>query len=400
MDSWKKEGFLKLVLHREPAWVRNLHNGRRVEKKEGRDGLEKKILWFPFVCWEEEEYHKLRRLSKDDPPHAKSCPGCRFIEHLEGRTDIADDATILKFVGTGRGEVREIMKVDFIGLGDTKRAYQDSFVAKTDYVIPVIPLDDPTRIMLTNEKWSLGKQLYARIKKDIKLYGEEDGDPSKVPVAYTFEYDDGTQTYGVSRLEKVKITEEIKALWEAPAPDAARFVSRGNPKRLLEAFTDAAEAAEMEFPLDAIFEPALKAWDDNEDQEESTSFNPDEIEEGAKPAVKKGANKAEKPPTRKPPKKVPVTKVEKDEPPEVEAESEEDVDPAPKKPTRGAKKPPATKPVLVPPEEEVKIYECEVCKGDFPSNVNVCPSCGAEAFEEGEEPPPAAEKKTKPLGKF
>ena len=105
---------------------------------------------------------------------------------VEERDDIADDDVIFLFKGSGRGETREIQKVDFLGLSDTKRGFQDNFSAKTDYVIGVIPLDDPTAVKLTNERWSLGKSLIGRIKKDRKIYGDEE-DPAKKPISYTFE---------------------------------------------------------------------------------------------------------------------------------------------------------------------------------------------------------------------
>ena len=58
LKSWKKEGVLKLVLHREPPWIRQIHNFREI----GEDDRGKtRVEWFPFVCWEDEEFHKARR---------------------------------------------------------------------------------------------------------------------------------------------------------------------------------------------------------------------------------------------------------------------------------------------------------------------------------------------------
>lgn len=404
LDNWKEAGFLKLVLHKDPPWIRDLHNFRRIFKKEGKDGIEKKVLWYPWVCWEEEAFHKLTRMSKDDPPVAKLCPGCRLFAHIRGRDDLKDEDVIFRFVGTGRNELHEIMKIDFIGKGEGKLSFKDDFTPRTDYVIPVISLDDPTKVAITNEKWSLGKALYNRIKKDRQLYGADDGDPSRTPIAYTFEFDKsatGASAYSVSRLEKVTITDRIRELWESEAPDASKYVNRGNPKKLLEEVQQAMEAAEMEFPLEEIFAPSLQAWNDDEDSDESTSFDPAELDkEEDKP--KKGQRMS--PPPAKPKAKETERKpkAKKPEPePEPEAEPDADVDPAPEKPARPARaaKKPAPPPEPEPePEEEVQIFACSECDADFPSNVDTCPSCGAKD-DGAEEAPPAPEKK-KPLGKF
>jgi hypothetical protein len=365
LDSWKSEGILKCWLHREPPWERRLHNFRRMEVVEDKGGPKKKILWLPFSCWEGDEYHRRRRSRREDPIPASICPGCKLIEHLEERDDIADDDVIFLFKATGR-EKREILKCDFIGQGDTRDSYMDDFTAKTDYILAVIPDDNPVDVLLTNEKWSLGSALLARIEKDCKLLGDDEGDPERTPICYTFEYDDKAQKYGVSRFPEAKLTDEIQRLWEGPAPDATRFAEMGDPKQLLESMTAAMEAAKMEFPLDDIFAAALSEWEKRED-----SSKEEESKGGGSKSSKGGGSKSSKSTTKgetSKGKKNGETKPTK-----------------PTKPTRGTKKKEEPEPEPEPPKDEV-VYSCENCNGDWPESEPKCPHCGAEAEVDGEAP--------------
>lgn len=379
LDSWKEDGLLICVLHRDPPWMRGLHNFRKIVKEETKDGVTLKVAWFPFVCWEDDDYHRLRRLEKKNPPQAKKCPACRLIEHIEQRDDLADDEPIFIFKA-GRDK-REIVKVDLIGKGEGKQSYQDDLTCKTDFVLPVIPYADPSRgVCLTNEKWSLGQALISRIKKDISMYGEEEGDPEKTPIVYTFEYDKKNQKYGVSRYAKPVITDEIRALWEGPSPDADRFVRHGNPVALLEAMKVGIVVDNV--PLDEIFAPAIADWDGEE--EERADFDPDKLED-EKPQAKTKANGHAKTP-EKPQREAKVDK------PATEKASEKSEEKPAERPTRATRK--ADPPPPPPPKKDVIVYACEACGADWPEDQPKCPGCGLEAAPAEPEPPKAGKGKS------
>lgn len=367
LDSWKKTGMLKVWLHKEPPWMRTLHNFRRVQVEETRDGIVKKILWLPFVCWETEEYHKLRRFKEPRP--ATTCPACKLIEHLEKRDDLADDEVIFTF--TAGRERRDLRKVDLIGKGESRSAYQDDLTAKTDYLIAVIPEEKPDGVYLTNEKWSLGAALAKRIERDMKLLGEEDGDPSRKPICYTFEFDKDSQKYSVSRYPEAKLSDAVLKHWEGPGPDANSAINRGNPKTLLEAMK---VGLQIELPLDDFFAAAIASWS----EKDATDFDhPEETEaEGVEAKGDKGDKKgsAAKPPKETKPKE-PAAKPPKEEAkPEPKPAAKEE----PKKQTRAAAKPePKPEPPPPPPEPEETIYACEVCGADWPESKPACPNCGA-----------------------
>lgn len=151
LKSWKKDGVLKLVLHREPPWIRQIHNFREIgEDDRGNERVE----WFPFVCWEDEDFHKARRFG--DQTQEPKCPGCRLIDKVRSLLESKElDENVVLFAFADR----KLVASDFVGEGKSRDSYQDDFTAKTEYIIPVIPLDSPKAVVLTNEKWSLGKAL-------------------------------------------------------------------------------------------------------------------------------------------------------------------------------------------------------------------------------------------------
>ena len=388
LESWKEEGILICWLHREPPWTRILHNFRRLEVEETRDGVARKIAWLPWVCWEEEGYYKARRFEKEKAPGAEFCPACRLIEHLESRDDLADDAVIFEFKASARDK-REILKVDLIGKGAAKNSYQDDLTGKTEFVIPVIPALAPEKgVCLTNERWSLGQALSDRIVKDIKLYGDEEGDPQRTPTCYTFEFDSKQKKYGVGRYEKGKLTDEIRKLWEGPSPDAAPFVRYGNPKVLFEAMKG---ALVVDLDLEAIFAPSIADWEKG--KPEDIDFDPAKLE-AENSAVQRAAasrsSKAEKP---APEKEKPAPEKEKPAP-EKEKPAPEKEKPAPEKESKvpppsgpsGAPPPRPTRPTA-PPEKKVIVYACEACGADWPEDKPKCPSCGLSAADEPADPP-------------
>jgi hypothetical protein len=339
LDSWKNDGVLKVWLHRSPPGMRALHNFRQiVTDDKGKDA----IRWFPFTCWEDDDYHRQRRFGEG--AEANICPGCKLLEHLEARDDLSDDDLIFKF-RAGR-EVRDIIRVDFEGRGKSKTSFQDDFTPRTEFVIAVIPADKPDAIYLTNEPWIIGSKLRARIVRDVQLDGDEDGNPMVRPLCYTFEKDGdqrGAAAYSVSRYDRAKVTEEIEELWGSEAPDMMPFISGGDPHKLRKAMED---SAEIDLPLDDIFAAAVEQW--GAKQADDVSFEPEEIEKD-EPPKKRAAEKTTA-------KKITAKKTK----------------------SRGAKPNPTKK---------VELLECDSCGADWPEDEPHCPGCGVMAEE-----PPAEEE--------
>ena len=369
LDNWKEEGFLKLWLHREPPYVRILHSFRKVETIEEKDGIKKQIRWLPWCCWEEDDYYRRRRFDKENPPTAELCPSCKLIEHLEARDDLADDDVIFSFAA-GR-ETRNLVKVDLIGQGDTKNSWQDDLTGKTEFIIAGIPADKPEAVLLTNEKWSLGQALLDRIQKDIKMLGEDDGDPEIKPICYTFEYDKGRQQYGVARFPEAKLTDKIRELWEGSAPDAMPFVRRGNPKALLAHMKGSCKVEDV--PLDDLFAASIAVWDKEEKDDPDADFDPEKIEAEAAEEKAKKTN-------RKPPK----ADAKKN------GEAKEAKEEKPKRPVRPAKPKEEPKPE---PKKEGIVFACESCGADWPEEEPNCPGCGCVGADvAAPEPEPKPEK--------
>lgn len=342
--------------------MRHIHNFRRVEIVEDGGTPKKKILWFPFVCWEDEKFHQQRRFEKDDPPEAKTCPACRLIDYFEGRSDLENDHIIFEFKGSGRGDKREIALIDFLGHGGGK-GFQDNFLAKQEYLIPIIEIDDPTAVKLAPEKWSLGKALDKRIKNDQQIYGEDEH-PSLKPIGYTFEYDDEAQKYGVGRLDGFKPSEEIVELWEGEPPDAEPYYRPGNPKTLIEAVRAGSRVDDL--PIDDIFGPALDSWDRDDEEDPALVFPPADADE---------AQEKEAKPQKKPPKKPPSKSA-----PSKATKSSSDKPNGKTKPKKAVKAKPEPEPV----ESEIVVYECPECGGDWPEDDLKCPKCGAESADDDE----------------
>lgn len=380
VKKWQEEGFYKVVLHREPPWERRVHSFRRVEIDEGgKEGPKKRILWYPYVCWEDDNYHRLRNLWKKgrepNEPHAKACPSCLLIEHLEARHDLESDAPIFKFVA-GR-EVRIILKDDFLNLTDSRQAFKDSFVPRTEFLIPHIPVDDPSGVKITAEKWSIGTALRKRIKDDIKIYGSEEGDPSRTPIGYVFSYDKDSQSYGVSRLDKYDAPSQVVELWEGDCPDASRFVAPSNPRILYEQMKGAAELAGCDLPLVDIFAESVRQWKDDEDDDPALVFPPPDADV-PKPTDEEAADVAAETPEEaaarkrsEAAKKAAATRAAKKAAAKGNGAAEPAAEPGPAKKQRKTMQ---TKKKDPPPPKDVEIFECPGCGADWPENLSKCPN--------------------------
>lgn len=283
IDSWKESGMLKGWLHREPPSTRIRHSFREIVREEGKNGVTVKVKWLPWNCWEPESYYKQLRIAEKSAkgkhrlpaPHAQLCGACRFIEHLKARTDIPNDATIFSF-RAGR-ETRDIPKLYLIGKAEGRDAYQDNLTGKSEFILSIIPADEPEKgVCLTNEPWSIGQALAKRISNDLKEDGE-DHHPERRPVCYLFECDRSRTpvSYNVSRYEKAKLTPAIEKLWAGPPPDVEQFTKRGDPKQLRDAM-EAAYVYEDSIPWDEIFGPSIAIWEAEE--EGDTSFDPSEYD--------------------------------------------------------------------------------------------------------------------------
>lgn len=374
LDSWKKDGRLIFFLHPSDPWTRHLHSFRRTVIEETGQGQKKKVLWYPYTCWEPEEFHKARKF-EERPPLAEICPFCRVLDHFAGRDDIDNDGVIFRF-GSGR-DMYEIAKADFLGWSKGRDAYKDKGEANLEYVISVITADDQPKLALTNEKFTIGKKLSARIKKDIEALGDK-ASPLKQPIAYCFEFDKeaaGSDMYSVQRWPEAEVTDEVRALWDSPAPDATPYTEPSDPRLLLKTMQAAAESAGVEdVPWGEIFDEAIAKYaethpdSDDGDDEDSDDEEVEKEEPRRNPPKKtKSEPKGEKAPPKKDEAGARKTASKKEDPPAKEA------------PAKRVKK------AAAPPKEE-ETDECPECGKLVAPTATKCRHCGCEFEADG--PPP------------
>lgn len=345
LDNWKEAGEIGVWLHREPPWMRSVHNLRKIEIEEKDGRIKERIRWLPKVCWEDEDYHRQRRFGNS--PRAQTCPVCKLVEWLEAKDDLPDDEVI--FVYTAGRETKAMIKSDVIGRRGSAESFKSDITAQSEYLIAVIPDKKPDAVYIANERWSLGRSLYDRIERDIANEGADVGDPSARPILYRFEYNKGEpKPYNATSALHKKPPAKVLELWEGPSPDADVFVTPGDPAEIREAFE---QGIQVDAPLDDFFADAVAAYKRRSEANGEMDFPPKE-----QPTAKSKTAQA------KPPKKAPKEKKQRK--------------------TR-ATKTELPKPPLQP---DLEVFECDSCGADWPEDVPACPKCGKEAAESA--PPP------------
>lgn len=269
LEPWRDRGFVLVVLHRLGPWMRRVHNFRRYYDRETPQGVQRKILWYPFVCWQPDEYFRasaIARKEKRAAPVPDRCPFCRMLHHLDRRTDIADDQFVFDFVGHDRRARRQIEKGDFLHRGTSGYAFQDDATPQSEWMLPVIPIENPVGVVIAQERWTLGVALSRAIEADIKTYQVERGDPMRSPIGYRWVHSKNAKpAYTVGRIDGFEPSSEIVELWRGPGIDASSYCRPSNPHILLAAMKS---AAQFQFPWRAIFEPSTDAWGNAESSTE------------------------------------------------------------------------------------------------------------------------------------
>jgi len=295
LDNWRKDpGYIDVVPHRDPPWERYLHNFNQILEK-GDDKTKEKTLslgYLPFVCHEDEAFHKARRFGEAATP--KQCPACKFLDWLEA-SKIGDDDLVFVFE-VGR-TVREYHRLDLLGGGKHRDSFMEDFRPKSDFLLSVIQPKKPDEgVRLTNEKWSLISELDQQIQFDVRELGEDEGDPSRRPICYTFKYNEDARKYGISRNDRVQISEAVRELWAGPAPDVSRFVNASDPYVLLAAFKD---SLQFKVPLEDFFGAACRVWDAAEKKRKEAEPDRGEEEAPTRPPSRRSEEPEEERPARR-----------------------------------------------------------------------------------------------------
>jgi hypothetical protein len=284
--------------------------------------------------------------------------------------------------------------------GLTKRGRQNfghSLDAKQEYIFVVVDHEDiGSGVMLTRESGLLGRKMGEVIAQQLKMLGEEAGDPLLRPYPFRWEYDKRAASpmnaYSVYKAEGLECTDEIFALItseEYPDPVRHTVPQDGDMEKIRAAFE---AAAQVELPLDEIFSedqnvrmalctgerPKIRPAASPGQAQRSTVATPttravQRPSNGTAPVVAKPNGNA--------PAAGPATRaVQRPGTSAPQAASA----PAGSQTRRKRVDPPAP-----PLQPEVEMIPCDDCKTPMAVTATECPKCGAK-YEVDAEPEPQA----------
>lgn len=428
-DKWEKNNTPAILRMAHPAapFVRYAASFRRTRTIEGKDKVKTYVNRMRVVSWEPDDFFtKQRRAKKDKKPAPIPSidPLQKFLLHLAGRDDIADDHVVFLFEGTEAKDAVSIKKGDALGLQGFD--FELSMIAKQEFlgfVIPPPPKVDGAyvaSVKIAQIGYGLMGKIQSVIEGSSSRYGEEVGDPRFATILYEWRYDKTAAPADKYQVQELDLDKLLKAgaltqeQWDAmceahkgPAPEeeAANACVPGktgnaSARELYEAMVAGAAAAEVEFPFDEMFADVLAR--EEEQAKEDADFDPEKIEKEVPPA-KTAAPTATKAPPKSPPKAPAKAKAEppKEAPKQEAPKAEEAKAPeAPPRKTRTAKKAPEPPPPP-PPANVDPLCPNPECGLPAPETESTCPHCGLvfADVEEGHDASPAAASDTVPWQK-
>lgn len=361
-DDWKKDG-LKLWLHTR-APIPSVWHHQFFKIIEKRDDKEKLPIFFKWNCWEAEainvdRFKRRRDGSRMVPP--RECPFCLLIEEV--RLAVVSRVLrwtdeVLKFEGDNRAKTKIIRAGDFWGAFssrdldedevadlrragvDRKEAWKTALTSKCEYIFVGADGDnlaDGCRIIVP--PGIMGEKMQDAILREQKRLGKDKGNPRLNPYLFEWSYDDRAKqakdAYRVDVLGTTPSDEVLKVIREVDPPDISDLIGWGEAdelRSLLEAHS--LLDAKLWIPM---LDKAFPARDD------SPKGDPAPAREGGKDAPA---------PTGAPP-------------------------------AGTAKAEPAKPPASTTPEE---LFDCEHCgaKEAMKATDFDCPKCGAKYVEVGE----------------
>lgn len=358
-SDWKKAG-LKLWLHTK-APIPSVWHHQFFKLIETRGDKEKLPIFFKWNCWESEKvnvdrFKRRRDGSRMVPP--KECPFCLLIEEV--RLAVASRGLlwideVLNFEGDNRAKTKIIRAGDFWGAFgshdldddeiadlrragvDRKEAWKTSLTAKCEYIFLGADADnlaDGCRIIVP--PGVMGEAMQDAILREQKRLGKDRGNPRLNPYLFEWSYDERAKkdAYRVDVLGTAPSDEVLKVIRDTDPPDISDLIGWGDAdelRALLEAHS--VLDARLWIPM---LDKAFPARDD------SPKSSPSPAREGAKDVSASAG-----------PSNTPAAKSESKQP--------------------------------SPPAKE-ELYDCEHCgaKEVMKSTDFECPKCGAKYVEVGD----------------
>lgn len=294
LTGWKetREGAITVWLHKR-AGITALwrHQIPGIETREDKDTHTKHTeIWSSrHGCYEDEEVLRYQGLLDDDglrrtPP--KICGVCRFTEWV--RAQVTSGAMplafpLLTFESTGGKDRKLVIPAagvfdGFRKISDAEKAqvkeagfwlkdsYRYDLRAKLQYAFIVVNEDDPKKgIQIAVEGQLLGQKMQTAIRKEMQRKGDDEGDPTKFPYAFRWEYfkdsTDIRNLYDATVLDRVKLTPVVAKLLDEDPPDISSLCQKLNPMTLQARFQKhiAAEWRDR-VPWSELFGPNIDAF--------------------------------------------------------------------------------------------------------------------------------------------
>jgi len=373
-----------------------------------RDTGEEKIRWFRFNSMETEKQLRKRFFRSADgsleyPPEL--CPFAKLMAWVDEaiRTDViswTDEIFRIEVPGecitihaggfTGaftQKSVTEAQKREIKRTGiQYSECWKENAQSRLQYLFRTVEHGDPGKgCQVALESQSLGDAVKKVIADRMDDYPDgasakqiEDakrkGNPFVNPYAIRFLYypdRDFKEKYDARPLMSLEMTEEVRAVLEAPAPDISKIAGPSNFAQLRLSF-ETFWSHEVVPPWDEIFEAAealLEGTDavqlpaDRSRRVETSDGDKDDSERKSSKAKGESKRHGSKEPTKS-------------------SKSKDEEEPAPKATTKAA-------PKAAPKKEEEEQagdeeFECDECGGLMKANEYVCPKCGVEYNEDGE----------------
>lgn len=258
-EDWKKGG-IRLWLHTRAPIVSVWHHQffKVIEKREDKAKLP---IFFKWNCWEAESvnvdrFKRRRDGTRTNPPC--NCPFCLLIEEV--RFAVAGRALrwtdeILKFEGDNRADTKLIRAGDFWGAFssrdldddevadlrragvDRKEAWKTALTPKCDYVFCAADADnlgDGCRIIVP--PGIMGERMQDAIVREQKRSGKDKGNPLKNPYLFEWSYDDRAKmpkdAYRVDVLGTSPSDEVLKIIRDTDPPDTSDLIAWGDADEL------------------------------------------------------------------------------------------------------------------------------------------------------------------------
>jgi hypothetical protein len=281
LRGWRKDKRVNVWLHtQQPITALWRHGGiPRVVTRE-KDGEQQVELWGgQWVCHENEsvlrrQYRRNKEGQREIPP--KACPLCKLIEVVHDQVGAstldwtqpifqfdADDESKSLTIHAGGLYNAYGAKLSDAQKAELKKAkispfeaWKENACAKASYLFCVVDQEAPEDgVQIAIETGSLGDKVKSVISDAMESLGREEGNPIIHPYAIQWEYREEEPKFGdkyhARRMERFKLTPQVKDLIVGPAPDISRDVRPFNAtqmRALLE------QHALVSFPWDQIFD--------------------------------------------------------------------------------------------------------------------------------------------------